>query len=203
MHFFVQWHCNILLGSKEFSHQYTLMRHLPTHTDERKYTCGVCGKAFRQMSTLSQHRAIHSAERPYVCEICDKTFNRVSTLISHRKTHTSQKPHQCHLCHKAFHQKGNLRNHIFTHTNERPYKCDICNKGFNQMSNLMCHKLKVYLYISYNSLSFYHVFKRRTSVRIDHFIPVRSVAKTFKNESAFEIMNSVNMVCTIATLEWQ
>ncbi|KAF2902880.1 hypothetical protein ILUMI_03308 [Ignelater luminosus] len=136
------WECGIC--AKEFGHQYTLMRHLPTHTDERKFQCNTCGKAFRQMSTLSQHRAIHSAERPYVCEICHKTFNRVSTLISHRKTHTGLKPHRCHLCNKAFHQKGNLRNHIFTHTNERPYKCDICAKGFNQMSNLMCHKVKAH-----------------------------------------------------------
>ncbi|CAH1105315.1 unnamed protein product [Psylliodes chrysocephalus] len=136
------WVCGIC--QKVFTHQYTLMRHLPTHTDERKFQCITCGKAFRQMSTLSQHRAIHSTERPYICEICQKTFNRVSTLISHRKTHTGLKPHRCHLCTKAFHQKGNLRNHIFTHTNERPYKCDICGNGFNQMSNLMCHKLKAH-----------------------------------------------------------
>ncbi|XP_044766709.1 protein suppressor of hairy wing-like isoform X2 [Coccinella septempunctata] len=136
------WSCGIC--GKEFGHQYTLMRHLPTHTDERKFQCNTCGKAFRQMSTLSQHRAIHSAERPFICGVCQKTFNRVSTLISHRKTHTGLKPHRCHLCNKAFHQKGNLRNHIFTHTNERPYKCDICEKGFNQMSNLMCHKLKAH-----------------------------------------------------------
>ncbi|KAF5287341.1 hypothetical protein FQA39_LY15944 [Lamprigera yunnana] len=136
------WECGVC--SKEFGHQYTLMRHLPTHTDERKFQCNTCGKAFRQMSTLSQHRAIHSTERPYVCELCRKTFNRVSTLISHRKTHTGMKPHRCHLCNKAFHQKGNLRNHVFTHTNERPYKCDLCSKGFNQMSNLMCHKIKAH-----------------------------------------------------------
>ncbi|KAF7270616.1 hypothetical protein GWI33_016412 [Rhynchophorus ferrugineus] len=129
---------------KEFGHQYTLMRHLPTHTDERKYHCATCGKSFRQMSTLSQHKAIHSTERPYICEVCNKNFNRVSTLISHRKTHSNVKPHCCHICEKSFHQKGNLRNHIFTHTNERPYKCDVCDKGFNQMSNLMCHKLKAH-----------------------------------------------------------
>ncbi|XP_026272297.1 uncharacterized protein LOC113202335 isoform X2 [Frankliniella occidentalis] len=136
------WECGIC--GKEFRHQYTLMRHLPTHTDERNYKCEDCGKAFRQMSTLSQHRAIHSDARPYVCECCKKTFNRVSTLISHRKTHSDSKPHKCPICFKGFHQKGNLRNHVFTHTNERPYKCEICEKGFNQMSNLVCHKAHVH-----------------------------------------------------------
>jgi uncharacterized Zn-finger protein len=63
-------------GSKEFRHQYTLMRHLPTHTDERNFKCDACGKAFRQLSTLSQHKAIHSDARPYICEFCKKTFNR-------------------------------------------------------------------------------------------------------------------------------
>ncbi|XP_032684236.1 uncharacterized protein LOC116850276 isoform X3 [Odontomachus brunneus] len=136
------WECGIC--SKEFRHQYTLMRHLPTHTDERNFKCEACGKAFRQLSTLSQHKAIHSDARPYVCEFCKKTFNRVSTLISHRKTHSEHKPHKCHVCGKGFHQKGNLRNHVFTHTNERPYKCDLCGKGFNQMSNLVCHKVKAH-----------------------------------------------------------
>ncbi|KAK2582954.1 hypothetical protein KPH14_009012 [Odynerus spinipes] len=139
------WECGIC--SKEFRHQYTLMRHLPTHTDERNFKCEACGKAFRQLSTLSQHKAIHSDARPYVCEFCKKTFNRVSTLISHRKTHSEHKPHKCHLCGKGFHQKGNLRNHVFTHTNERPYKCELCGKGFNQMSNLVCHKVKAHAHV--------------------------------------------------------
>ncbi|CAG9855840.1 unnamed protein product [Phyllotreta striolata] len=160
------WECGVC--QKVFTHQYTLMRHLPTHTDERKFQCVTCGKAFRQMSTLSQHRAIHSTDRPYICEICQKTFNRVSTLISHRKTHTGLKPHRCHLCTKAFHQKGNLRNHIFTHTNERPYKCDICGNGYNQMSNLMCHKLKAHQKsekLKYECHVCFKSFAKRVSLR--------------------------------------
>ncbi|XP_046460087.1 zinc finger protein 343-like isoform X3 [Daphnia pulex] len=136
------WECGIC--AKDFRHQYTLMRHLPTHTDERKFVCDVCDKAFRQMSTLSQHRAIHSNARPYVCEVCQKTFNRVSTLISHRRTHFDDKPHKCHVCGKGFHQKGNLKNHLFSHSNERPYRCEICGRGFNQMSNLVVHKMKLH-----------------------------------------------------------
>ncbi|XP_045778358.1 zinc finger protein 205-like isoform X2 [Maniola jurtina] len=136
------WDCGIC--GREFQHQYTLMRHLPTHTDERNFHCDTCTKSFRQLSTLSQHRAIHSAARPYACEVCNKTFNRVSTLISHRKTHSEEKPYKCHICPKGFHQKGNLRNHLFTHTNERPYRCNICMRGFNQQSNLVCHKNKAH-----------------------------------------------------------
>ncbi|KAG7304914.1 hypothetical protein JYU34_010312 [Plutella xylostella] len=136
------WECG--LCNREFQHQYTLIRHVPTHTDERNFHCGACGKSFRQLSTLSQHKAIHSADRPYACEMCKKTFNRVSTLISHRKTHSNDKPYKCDRCPKGFHQKGNLRNHMFTHTNERPYRCSVCNKGFNQQSNLVCHKNKAH-----------------------------------------------------------
>lgn len=137
-----QWQCSIC--KRDFQHQYTLMRHLSTHTNERNFSCDECGKSFRQLSTLSQHRAIHSVQRPYSCELCSKSFNRISTLISHRKTHSDVKPYKCHICQKGFHQKGNLRNHIFIHTNERPYRCQHCNKGFNQMSNLVCHKLKTH-----------------------------------------------------------
>ncbi|XP_066596094.1 zinc finger protein Gfi-1b-like [Prorops nasuta] len=160
------WECGIC--SKEFRHQYTLMRHLPTHTDERNFKCDTCGKAFRQLSTLSQHKAIHSDARPYICEFCKKTFNRVSTLISHRKTHSENKPHKCHLCGKGFHQKGNLRNHVFTHTNERPYKCEICGKGFNQMSNLVCHKVKAHAHVEnmrYSCTICGKEFPRRSSLR--------------------------------------
>uniref|UniRef100_A0A2H1VTR1 SFRICE_004856 n=1 Tax=Spodoptera frugiperda TaxID=7108 RepID=A0A2H1VTR1_SPOFR len=71
------WECGIC--SREFQHQYTLMRHLPTHTDERNFHCVACGKSFRQLSTLSQHRAIHSAERPYACE-WGKSSNDFSRL---------------------------------------------------------------------------------------------------------------------------
>ncbi|XP_051167847.1 uncharacterized protein LOC127285743 isoform X2 [Leptopilina boulardi] len=160
------WECGIC--TKEFRHQYTLMRHLPTHTDERNFKCEACGKAFRQLSTLSQHKAIHSDARPYVCEFCKKTFNRVSTLISHRKTHSEHKPHKCHICGKGFHQKGNLRNHVFTHTNERPYKCEICAKGFNQMSNLVCHKVKAHAHVEkmqYSCEICEKEFPRRSSLR--------------------------------------
>ncbi|XP_034951530.1 uncharacterized protein [Chelonus insularis] len=192
------WECGIC--SKEFRHQYTLMRHLPTHTDERNFKCDVCGKAFRQLSTLSQHKAIHSDARPYVCEFCKKTFNRVSTLISHRKTHSENKPHKCHLCGKGFHQKGNLRNHVFTHTNERPYKCELCNKGFNQMSNLVCHKVKAHAHVEKMQYScgicgkeFPRRFSLRSHEEFKHGIKYRNSSSSQASMSNSPINNDKNI----------
>ncbi|XP_073979707.1 uncharacterized protein isoform X2 [Rhodnius prolixus] len=136
------WECG--LCGKEFKFQYTLVRHIPTHTDVRNYQCDICPKAFRQLSTLAQHKATHLNMRPFTCDYCKKSFNRISTLISHKKIHYDEKRHVCPYCGKGFHQKGNLRNHMYTHTNERPYKCEICHKGFNQKSNLVCHKVSTH-----------------------------------------------------------
>lgn len=43
------WFC-LLSGNKEFKYQYTLVRHIPTHTDERNFHCNVCSKSFRQVN---------------------------------------------------------------------------------------------------------------------------------------------------------
>lgn len=134
------WECGIC--NKDFTHNYTLIRHLRIHSDVKSFECQECGKTFRQLSTLTQHQAIHSIERPFVCDLCDSSFNRISTLISHKKIHTENKPYKCEYCEKSFHQKGNLKNHMFIHTNARPYMCDLCKRGFNQMSNLVCHQKK-------------------------------------------------------------
>ena len=134
---FKLWTCTSC--EKSFKQQYLLRRHLPVHTNERKYKCDACDKSFNHQSNLSQHKlSVHSNLRPYVCDICQKTFSRVSILITHRKIHQG-KQYPCELCSKSFHQKINLDIHLNTHTNERPYKCEHCSKGFNQKSNLTSH----------------------------------------------------------------
>ncbi|RXG69331.1 Fez family zinc finger protein 1 [Armadillidium vulgare] len=125
---------------KEFLHQYTLTRHLPTHTDERNYKCKICGKAFRQMSTLAQHRSTHSEFRPYVCDICTKTFSRVSTLTSHKKIHTDSKPHVCHICGKGFHQKTHIQNGNIPQLVNNKFKCSHCSESFPKRAQLRHHE---------------------------------------------------------------
>ncbi|NXE29382.1 ZN180 protein, partial [Ardeotis kori] len=49
-----------------------LERHRRTHTGEKPFRCGECGRAFAVSSHLERHRRVHTGERPYRCGDCGK-----------------------------------------------------------------------------------------------------------------------------------
>ncbi|XP_056629812.1 zinc finger protein 143-like [Diorhabda sublineata] len=71
------WECGFC--KKMFHYQYMLMRHLPTHTNERKFQCLTCGKG-----NLQAHIYTHTNEIRYKCDVCGKGFIQMSNLMRHR-----------------------------------------------------------------------------------------------------------------------
>ncbi|XP_061469497.1 uncharacterized protein LOC133378898 [Rhineura floridana] len=116
-----------------------------THTQEKPYTCSVCGKGFNYSKSLASHQRIHTGEKPYNCQDCGKGLCDQSSLIKHRRIHTKEKPYKCFECEKSFRRKSfsykaSLSSHQSIHTGERPYKCSDCSKSYCVQTSLIKHK---------------------------------------------------------------
>ncbi|XP_011636262.1 zinc finger protein 239-like [Pogonomyrmex barbatus] len=158
-----------ILCNKKFRSRKSYWAHVRTHSDEKSYTCHVCGKQFVQGGSLyyhlkhvhdgvknhscdicgrsfamktamEDHRRIHTGERPYVCHTCGKTFKTKASLYIHGKTHTDEFPHKCIYCPKRFRWKQQMLGHLTVHTGEKNHTCDVCGKGFGVKNDLTRHK---------------------------------------------------------------
>ena len=51
-----------------------LNRHERTHTEEKRFVCLICGKAFQTKHKLKRHERRHTGEKPFACTKCDEAY---------------------------------------------------------------------------------------------------------------------------------
>ncbi|XP_069179554.1 zinc finger E-box-binding homeobox 1-like [Procambarus clarkii] len=66
-------------------------------------------------SFLAQHKYNYSDERRFTCDICPKAFKRKEALTEHRRLHTGEKPFECDKCFKRFSYRGSHYRHTHIH----------------------------------------------------------------------------------------
>ena len=66
-------------------------KHRLTHSEERKYHCSICSKAFKRQDHLNGHLLTHRSTKPFACsaEGCGKSYCDARSLRRHRENHHS------------------------------------------------------------------------------------------------------------------
>ena len=178
--------CN--LCKKVFPTEFHLKRHIFHHEfrQRKRFICSKCNKSFSRKSDYENHKIIHTDQRPYSCKVCGTTYRQSRGLQRHMLTHKDSGPSTsendrlsrpqetgwlCSKCGKVFRNKDSfrahelsvhyhrkrkenrvcceicgmlvntriLKAHIEKHRKELNYSCNLCSKKFYTRGSLRSH----------------------------------------------------------------
>lgn len=125
---------------KTFTSQLLLAHHRrQSHTLQRRFTCGICGKPFKKQIHAQNHMRIHTGEKPFQCSDCGKTFSLLANLMRHTLIHSGVRPYRCDVCYRSFSQSSNLRQHSLLHSSAPRLTCPECPATFRWANKLGAH----------------------------------------------------------------
>ncbi|XP_070702209.1 zinc finger protein OZF-like [Pempheris klunzingeri] len=126
-------------GCRSSGHKGHLQKHNTNQTEEKPFSCSVCGRRYSLKNSLTTHMRLHSEGKHFSCSVCKKTFPWREKVVRHMRVHTGEKPFSCSLCGARFADSSNLTSHLRVHTGEKPFSCLVCKASFGLRNNLVKH----------------------------------------------------------------
>ncbi|CAN7944033.1 unnamed protein product [Ixodes pacificus] len=113
------------------------------HQTGGRHECSYCPYFSENTTAVVLHERTHTGERPFVCGVCGKAFVQQGNLIRHVRIHTKEKPYSCHLCKYRCTDSGHLRLHVKAiHLKDYSHMCKYCEKGYMLPCRLRSHLAK-------------------------------------------------------------
>ena len=113
--------------------QGTLNIHVESvHSNEKKYKCETCGKAFgTKRSADRHHQEVHLHIRNFRCPFCSKPFASKTHLNVHtRSVHFKEKVYPCDMCEQSFAHNQRLKVHRAQRHPSEDFSCQKCGQVF-------------------------------------------------------------------------
>lgn len=126
---------------KKFINSHCLKVHVARiHEKVSYFFCEICGKGCTTKSDLLWHMDKHTQERNYSCDICGLKFKSTNSLRNHKRRHEAIEANkQCQICKKEFRSTTALNNHKLVHSNEKRYQCQYCQNSYKRLETYKCH----------------------------------------------------------------
>ncbi|ELU01913.1 hypothetical protein CAPTEDRAFT_100120, partial [Capitella teleta] len=127
---------------KVYRFKQNLRDHINVHTGKRPHICKHCGASFTHLSNMCAHvQFARTEEGKFQCPYCEKAYNFKHTLKDHINKHTGLRPHVCKHCGDSFTHLASLCNHIKRRHEEKipQHLCVTCLRKFRYPSELERH----------------------------------------------------------------
>ncbi|XP_066927644.1 uncharacterized protein [Clytia hemisphaerica] len=127
---------------RKFALNRDLQRHMPLHTNERKYTCKYCGLQCKQPGHLTKHMRTHTEVMNWRCDCCFKNFKVQADLKEHcfnEHSDIKDKNLTCSVCKEKLKLPNSVYLHSLRHSGVREHECPICKATFKLKQHLQVH----------------------------------------------------------------